>query len=187
MNLLLERLPDGVVLLRSPGVGWWCEAPQPGAVLSSGARVGRLDVLGRYDELTLPANVSGRLVESAGAGKRRHPVAYGEVLLRLDALTAWDGDDGNAAAEEAASEAEGAGAFLAPSAGRFYGRPSPDDPPFVAPGDDLSKGQVVGVIEVMKTFTQLHFKGADARLVRVVPQDGDDIEEGDVVLELDRD
>lgn len=41
----------------------------------------------------------------------------------------------------------------APIPGTFYRRPSPDKPAFKDIGDAVSKGDTIGLIEVMKTFT----------------------------------
>jgi acetyl-CoA carboxylase biotin carboxyl carrier protein len=42
--------------------------------------------------------------------------------------------------------------ILAPIPGTFYRRPAPDKPVFKNEGDNVSKGETVGLIEVMKTF-----------------------------------
>jgi len=42
-----------------------------------------------------------------------------------------------------------------PVPGVFYRRPSPDDPEFVQPGDEVSEGKIIGLIEVMKSFSEL--------------------------------
>lgn len=44
---------------------------------------------------------------------------------------------------------------LSPLPGTFYRRPSPDDPPFKEAGDTVAVGEVLGLIEVMKTFTEV--------------------------------
>ena len=43
----------------------------------------------------------------------------------------------------------------APLPGTFYRRPAPDQPPFKNEGDIVTIGEPVGLIEVMKTFTQV--------------------------------
>lgn len=44
---------------------------------------------------------------------------------------------------------------LAPMAGIFYRRPSPDADTFCEEGDRVEAGQVVGLIEVMKLFNEI--------------------------------
>ena len=41
----------------------------------------------------------------------------------------------------------------APIPGIFYRRPAPDQPAFKNDGDAIARGDTVGLIEVMKTFT----------------------------------
>ncbi len=43
----------------------------------------------------------------------------------------------------------------APIPGTFYRSPHPGAPPFKNPGDAVAAGDVVGLIEVMKTFVQV--------------------------------
>jgi acetyl-CoA carboxylase biotin carboxyl carrier protein len=42
-----------------------------------------------------------------------------------------------------------------PMPGTFYRRPSPDEDPFVNEGDRVSNGDVVGLVEVMKSFNEI--------------------------------
>ena len=42
-----------------------------------------------------------------------------------------------------------------PLPGTFYRRPSPDADPFVNEGDAVATGDVIGLVEVMKTFYEL--------------------------------
>ncbi len=39
--------------------------------------------------------------------------------------------------------------------GIFYRKPSPDEDDFVAVGDTVSEGQTIGLVEVMKSFSEL--------------------------------
>ena len=42
-----------------------------------------------------------------------------------------------------------------PVPGVFYRRPAPDKDEYVREGDTVSEGQTIGLIEVMKNFTEL--------------------------------
>ena len=42
-----------------------------------------------------------------------------------------------------------------PLPGVFYRRPSPDKDEYVTVGDAVAEGQTIGLIEVMKNFTEL--------------------------------
>lgn len=39
--------------------------------------------------------------------------------------------------------------------GTFYRRPAPDQPPYVEEGAQVKEGDVIGLVEVMKTFTEV--------------------------------
>lgn len=42
-----------------------------------------------------------------------------------------------------------------PMPGVFYRKPSPDAENFVEPGDSVTSGQTIGLIEIMKSFSEL--------------------------------
>ena len=113
------------------------------------------------------------------------PVEYEEALVSVTAASVVGTD---AAGPSPTGDTGAALAFEAPMSGRFYGRPSPTDPPFVSPGDEVHRGQTVGLLEVMKTFNRLVYQGdglPDRAIVgRVVPADGDDVVRGDAILAL---
>ena len=46
-------------------------------------------------------------------------------------------------------------AIPSPLPGVFYRRPSPDKDEYVSEGDEVTEGQTIGLIEVMKNFTEL--------------------------------
>ena len=43
-----------------------------------------------------------------------------------------------------------------PFPGTFYRRPSPDAEPFVSEGQEIDEGDVVGLVEIMKSFHEIH-------------------------------
>ena len=45
--------------------------------------------------------------------------------------------------------------LLSPLPGTFYRRPSPDKPAYKEDGDKVKAGDVVGLIEVMKSFNEV--------------------------------
>lgn len=45
--------------------------------------------------------------------------------------------------------------ILSPLPGTFYRKPSPDKPSFKEVGDSVAVGDVVGLIEVMKSFNEV--------------------------------
>lgn len=44
---------------------------------------------------------------------------------------------------------------LSPLPGIFYRRPSPEAPPYKKEGDRVKAGEVIGLVEVMKQFTEI--------------------------------
>lgn len=42
-----------------------------------------------------------------------------------------------------------------PLPGTFYHKPAPDQPPFKSAGDKVVQGEVIGLIEVMKSFHEI--------------------------------
>jgi acetyl-CoA carboxylase biotin carboxyl carrier protein len=45
--------------------------------------------------------------------------------------------------------------LLSPLPGTFYRKPAPDKPSYKNDGDTVAKGEVIGLIEVMKSFTEV--------------------------------
>lgn len=187
-TLSVQRAPaegdEGLVRLSWPGVGLWAGAPRPGELLGPGAAVGELWVLGRRTALALPHGVHGRVVEVAGQveGRARRPVDAGTTLLVLDPRVGQAEDSSGAAGPGAAAGlAAGALVVRSPTSGRFYSRPSPDQPPFVAVGDAVGPGATLALLEVMKTFHRVHYPDQlppRATIAAVLVADGDDVDDG---------
>lgn len=85
--------------------------------------------------------------------------------------------------------ADSALVFRAPSAGRFYCRSAPDREPFVKAGDEILRGQVVGLLAIMKTFSRTTYGGPGlperARVKAILPEDAADVAMGDPILLLE--
>jgi biotin carboxyl carrier protein len=179
---------DGARVL-SPAVGLWADHPAPGALLASGARVGTLVQGNRRRPLALPAGTSGRLV-SPPPRDRVVPVAFGERLFELAPLTAEELGPSEAADPTrhpaGADLPPGTRAVVSPTDGVFYARPSPGAPAFVEVGREIRSGQPVGLVEVMKTFNQVLYGGADLPDVATVHEmrvaDGEEIRAGQILL-----
>lgn len=88
-----------------------------------------------------------------------------------------------AAARPAASAPVGE-AIPSPMVGVFYSRPSPDEEPFVKPGDRIGVGQVIGIIEAMKVFNQIE-SPVSGILRECVAEDGQVVQEGDPLFVLE--
>ncbi|HFE44057.1 MAG TPA: hypothetical protein ENJ18_01000 [Nannocystis exedens] len=186
----LLRLDDGRLAILAPAVGLWRDRPPLGALIRPGGLLGRLRSLAVDRALVAPEGACGVVVQvgSAGDGPRlaQHPVTYGESLLVLDRAIASGLDD-----DEAKSTDEAAAGLVlrAPSSGRFYRRPAPSKPAFVAVGDIIESGKVVGLLEVMKTFTRIQYGGADlparARVVALHAEDEADVAASEPLIEVE--
>ena len=188
IQLLSSRDGDRV-LLRSPDVGWFTDAQPAGLVLSAGQRAGELLSLGRACELVVPDGVSG-VVRSQAPERVRMPVGYGDVLYELTPLDAYRATKERESENKPEAKRESALVVRSPQSGRFYRRPAPGSPEFVAAGVEIADGTPVGLIEVMKTFNHVVYRsGAGlpprARVARLVAGDGADVRQGDVLIELE--
>jgi len=65
--------------------------------------------------------------------------------------------------------------LTAPLVGTFYRRPSPEDEPFIRPGDIVEAGTTVCIIEAMKVMNEIKAERT-GRLVRALADDGDPVE-----------
>jgi acetyl-CoA carboxylase biotin carboxyl carrier protein len=185
-HVLRARPGDGESSdLLAPSVGVFTPAVTEGELVSAGQVVGTIDVLGVLRELTVPEGVAGRVTQRVGGGRSRVPVQYGDALF---AISTTSMGDVTAKTSAVSADSQGAPSFVAPMSGRFYSRPSPTEPPFVAVGDTVQQGQTVGLLEVMKTFNRLVYQGDGlperAKVERIVPKEGDDVVRGDVILAL---
>ena len=194
---------DGIVALRragptseqteiaSPRVGYWRGAPAVGTIVRAGEALGVIETLGVRYPVVAPDGVEGVVVRVAAPDLARKPVGFGDVLAVIDRSVVGASKDPSADAGGSADEQTGGLVFVSPMSGRFYARPGPDKPPFVEPGQTLKTGDSIGLLEVMKTFNRLTYGGAKlpptARIKRVVPADGDDLNGGDPILELEAD
>jgi biotin carboxyl carrier protein len=75
--------------------------------------------------------------------------------------------------------------LTAPLVGTFYRRPSPEDEPFVRPGDLVEPGTTVGIIEAMKVMNEIKAE-QPGRLVRAMVDDGDPVEYSQILFIFER-
>lgn len=76
------------------------------------------------------------------------------------------------------------GAVLSPMIGVAYLSPDPSSPPFVTVGQHVQSGQVILLIEAMKTFNQIraHKTG---KITRILVSAGDPVEYGEVLAVIE--
>ena len=75
-------------------------------------------------------------------------------------------------------------ALLSPLPGTFYRRPAPDQPPYKREGDQVAVGDVVGLIEVMKSFIEVMADEAGT-LVRFTAENEDPVMAGQTLAEIE--
>jgi acetyl-CoA carboxylase biotin carboxyl carrier protein len=73
---------------------------------------------------------------------------------------------------------------LSPLPGIFYRRPAPEKPAYKEDGDQVAEGDVVGLVEVMKQFTEIH-ADAGGKIVRFLVENEAPIEPGQAVLVIE--
>lgn len=71
-----------------------------------------------------------------------------------------------------------------PLPGIFYRRPSPDDPPFKEDGDDVAAGDVIGLIEVMKSFHEVKADKA-GKAIKFALNNEDPVMAGQTLAEME--
>ena len=68
-----------------------------------------------------------------------------------------------------------------PMTGIYYGSSSPSSPPFVNEGDSITAGQVVGLIEAMKVFNEIH-STVSGTVKKLVAESGQIVNPGDPIM-----
>lgn len=74
--------------------------------------------------------------------------------------------------------------IVSPLPGTFYRKPSPDQPPFKDAGDAVVEGDVIGLVEVMKSFNEVK-ADSSGRVVKFLIENEDPVMAGQPILELD--
>ncbi|MFE9689360.1 acetyl-CoA carboxylase biotin carboxyl carrier protein [Micromonospora sp. NPDC005806] len=132
-----------------------------------------------------------KLVAELAGPVRRVRLRSGETLLEVE----WHGParpvpaprtdpEPVPAAVVQATAAADRPAVRAPVVGTFYRAPEPGAPPFVAVGDVVRPGQVVGIVEAMKLMNEVT-AGQVGRVVEVLVADGKPVEYDQPLIALE--
>ena len=70
-----------------------------------------------------------------------------------------------------------------PMVGTFYGSPSPENPPFVSPGQEVTPETVVCIIEAMKVMNEIKAE-VSGTIVEVLAENGKSVEFGQPLFRL---
>jgi biotin carboxyl carrier protein len=73
---------------------------------------------------------------------------------------------------------------LSPLPGTFYRKPAPDQPPYKKDGDKVAAGDVIGLIEVMKSFNEVK-SDMSGRIVKFIAENEDAIMAGQPIAEIE--
>ena len=73
--------------------------------------------------------------------------------------------------------------ILSPLPGTFYSKPLPDQPAFKTVGDTVAVGDVIGLIEVMKSFNEV-MADQTGIIVAFVAEDEEPVMAGQPLIEL---
>ena len=72
----------------------------------------------------------------------------------------------------------------APMVGVYYRAPSPEDPPFVNVGDTIRVGQVIGLIEAMKVYSEIPAE-VSGRVTAIAAESGELVQQGQPLYYLE--
>ena len=73
---------------------------------------------------------------------------------------------------------------LCPLPGTFYRQPAPDAPPFVKEGDTVNAGDTIGLVEVMKQFSEVQADAA-GKVVRFLVENEGTVEPGQPLVMIE--
>ena len=73
---------------------------------------------------------------------------------------------------------------LSPLPGTFYRKPAPDQPAFKEEGDSVAAGDVIGLVEVMKSFHEVK-ADAGGTVGKFLVENEDAIMAGQPIVEID--
>ncbi len=71
-----------------------------------------------------------------------------------------------------------------PLPGTFYRRPSPQEDPYVSEGDEVQPGDVVGLVEIMKSFHKIESDAA-GQVARFLVENEDLVDTGQDIIVLE--
>lgn len=183
LAVIVSSAPEGGNFVACPAPGRVRFQRRKGEVITAGSRVGILVENERNFDLVLPPGAIGEILEVFLANPWTACV-YGQPLARLVAPTGL----AERAAKERASEKSDLFDVISPTHGTFYRRPSPDSPPYVEVDQEITRGQTLGLVEVMKCFSPITFDppaGCErARVMEVAANDGAEVRTEQPLLRL---
>lgn len=74
---------------------------------------------------------------------------------------------------------------ICPLPGTFYRRPAPDAAPYREEGDEVREGEVIGLVEVMKQFSEIT-ADCSGRILRFLAESEAPVEPGQVLAIIEK-
>ncbi|MEN8154828.1 MAG: biotin/lipoyl-containing protein [Acidobacteriota bacterium] len=172
---------EGEITILSPAVGIFRKKFKNGDFLCNNAHIGNITILNKDYNVFLPENISG-IISFMDDNRIEIPVGYKDKLFSLK-------DPGSLKKiETKPSENENVSSgndiiIKAFTTGIFYRKPAPESPPFVEKGSVIKRGELLGLIEVMKSFNQIIFsKESDMEegiIKKILVEDSREVKSGD--------
>ena len=75
---------------------------------------------------------------------------------------------------------------LSPLPGTFYRRPAPDQPPYKEEGDSVTAGDVIGLVEVMKSFHEVK-ADAGGKVTKFLVENEGAVTAGQALVDIETD
>lgn len=110
------------------------------------------------------------------------PMTMQPMTAPQTVLTQTEGSNTDSSKEEPVSYAN-LKLVKSPLVGTFYCAPSPDDEPYVKPGDTVKKGQIIGIIEAMKLMNEIECEH-DGVVQEIMVNNGDMVEYGQTLIKI---
>ncbi len=132
-----------------------------------------------------PAEIAALLhaFAASGVGEMELEIESLRLVLRREARGAVDAGEPVMAREDSSPPAAASGALTAPMLGIFYRAGSADAPPFVEVGDSVAAGQVVALIDVMKTLHEVRATEAGC-VTAILAENGALVEYGQPLMTI---
>ncbi len=73
--------------------------------------------------------------------------------------------------------------LLSPLPGTFYRKPAPDKPDYKNEGDTVAVGDVIGLIEVMKSFNEVKADVA-GKIIKFIAENEEPVMAGQILAEI---
>lgn len=109
------------------------------------------------------------------AAKRIRIRRGGVVVGALPSATMPAATSGPSAGSAKVEDDKSTSFIKSPMVGSFYGRPKPDQPPFVKVGDFVAPDTIVCIVEAMKMFNEIP-AGVSGKIIEVCVKDGEPVD-----------